>query len=162
VLEQCLLKSWWSTWLTEERGNPLRNHSYYINNCQTKPNKVISDCMWVGQNTSWWRHDDVCWRIDRNNTFYCCSHLAACSFLVYLIKSTLIDNDWGQRFVTAVSDGHCFSHWIIWISNLGITMRFLLYVFAHFMIKYDGISPFTYCNNVNTHVFCILFVFLAG
>jgi hypothetical protein len=41
-------------------------------------------------------------------------HLAACSFLAYLIKSTLIDNDWGQRFVTAVSDGHCFSHWIIW------------------------------------------------
>ena len=34
------------------KGNPPRNHRYYINNCQTKPNKVISDWMWVGQNTS--------------------------------------------------------------------------------------------------------------
>jgi hypothetical protein len=67
------------------KGKTLRNHSYY--NCQAKPHKVISDFMCVGQNTSWCC---VCWRIYRDNTFYCCSHLAACIFLVYLIKSTLI------------------------------------------------------------------------
>jgi len=134
------------------KGKTLRNHSYCVNNCQTNTHKVISDFMWVGRNTSWCC---VCWRIDRDNILYCCSHLTACNFLLYLIKCTLIDNDRRQRFLTAVTDGHCLSHWIIWISNLGIKMRFLLYIFAHCMVKYDGISSFTYWNNVNTHAFCL-------
>jgi hypothetical protein len=48
-----------------------------------------------------------------------------CNFLLYLIKSTLIDNNRGPMFAMAVSDEYCLSHWIVWI----------FYFFTQFMTK---------------------------